>query len=396
LLLIGVFLFLLPQVSNGQDEFYATFVDPGYAAMEFFTVPWGTASLEFDDEGNLYVDGSHSDTQVMTIWKFIAKENGYELPPVLFFKYSTDLRFISGLDFDDYGNLFVTEGNWPGDDGSDSGRIRKLDPDGNTIGTVTFDEFRPTGIATGKIDNQAEIYFPGRKWSDTDFGNIYSMSSFPDASEDITLEGAIATGIAINDSGNIFLAYRDGSIWVRDKETQAVLQIAKFNRYVEELNCDADSNLYALEPKGGPDPSTIIQLTPLDVVAIEIDIKPGSCPNPINLTSRGVLPVAILGNDDLDVTDINLDSVRLMGVPPLRWSFENVSTSPDCNDNYADQFEDLTLKFDMQKISQALLYLSDGEKVILPLGGKLTDDTPIRGQDIVVVINKEKKGKGKE
>lgn len=221
------------------------------------------------------------------------------------------------------------------------------------------------------------------------------MDSFP-GPIDIELEGAAATGIAIDDLGNRLLAYGDGSIWTRDKETQALLRIAKFNRYVEELNFDKEGNLYALEPKEGPDPSTIIQLTPLDVLEIEIDIKPGSCPNPINLKSRGVLPVAILGNTDLDVTEIDLDSVRLMGVPPLRWRFENVSTSPDCNDDYPDESLNLTLKFDIQKISQTIWYLSDGEELILPLGAKLIDDTPIRGQDVVVIINKEKQEKGKK
>lgn len=156
-LLIGGFLFLLPQLSNGQDEFYPTYVDPGFGAEEFFTVPWGTASIEFDDEGNLYVDGSNCNTKVMQILKFIAPY--YTWPPVLFVEYSTDLCFINGLDFDEFGNLYVTEGDWPGD----SGLVRKLDSNGDIIETVVFDEFRPTGISTGKYDNPAEIYFPGRK-----------------------------------------------------------------------------------------------------------------------------------------------------------------------------------------------------------------------------------------
>ncbi|MHC4648611.1 MAG: hypothetical protein ACYTBJ_24405, partial [Planctomycetota bacterium] len=39
-------------------------------------------------------------------------------------------------------------------------------------------------------------------------------------------------------------------------------------------------------------------------VQVAVDIKPGSCPNPLNLASRGVLPVAVLGSEDFDVSSI--------------------------------------------------------------------------------------------
>jgi hypothetical protein len=58
---------------------------------------------------------------------------------------------------------------------------------------------------------------------------------------------------------------------------------------------------------------------------VALDIKPGSCPNPLNTVSRGVLPVAILGAADFDVTQIDLSTIQLEGVPPLRSSLEDVS-----------------------------------------------------------------------
>ncbi|UCF66491.1 MAG: hypothetical protein JSV80_11920 [Acidobacteriota bacterium] len=61
-----------------------------------------------------------------------------------------------------------------------------------------------------------------------------------------------------------------------------------------------------------------IRLVPVEVAD---DVKPGSCPNPVNVTSRGTLPVAILGTADLDVTTIDPDSIRLAGVPALSSSF---------------------------------------------------------------------------
>ncbi len=63
-----------------------------------------------------------------------------------------------------------------------------------------------------------------------------------------------------------------------------------------------------------------------EIVECAVDIKPGSCPNPLNVNSKGVLPVAILGTDDLDVTTIDLNTIRLMGVAPVRSDYEDVGT----------------------------------------------------------------------
>jgi len=45
------------------------------------------------------------------------------------------------------------------------------------------------------------------------------------------------------------------------------------------------------------------------LIEVDIDIKPGSDPNSINPTNPGVIPVAILGSDTLDVFDIDPDSL---------------------------------------------------------------------------------------
>ena len=66
-----------------------------------------------------------------------------------------------------------------------------------------------------------------------------------------------------------------------------------------------------------------------------VDIKPDSDPNPINLKSKGVLPIAILTTDEFDVYDVDIDTL-LFGDPllldnggtavsPLRSAFEDVS-----------------------------------------------------------------------
>jgi hypothetical protein len=59
---------------------------------------------------------------------------------------------------------------------------------------------------------------------------------------------------------------------------------------------------------------------------VAIDIKPGSSPNPLNLGIRGMLPVAVLGSDDLDVAEIDV-ATQLAGVNPVRSSYEDVATA---------------------------------------------------------------------
>src|SRR5439155_10061879 len=48
---------------------------------------------------------------------------------------------------------------------------------------------------------------------------------------------------------------------------------------------------------------------------VPVDIKPLACPNPLNVTSRGTLPVAILGTIVFDVTKVDSASLLLQGVP---------------------------------------------------------------------------------
>ncbi|MDH3669561.1 MAG: hypothetical protein OES46_00145 [Gammaproteobacteria bacterium] len=128
---------------------------------------------------------------------------------------------------------------------------------------------------------------------------------------------------------------------------------------------------------------------------VALDIKPQNCPNPLNTKSKGVTPVAVLGTADLDVTQIDIASLRLEGVAAIRSAIEDVATpftptnglvdALDCNDFGPDGFDDLTLKFDSQELIQALGDVEDGEVRVLTLIGVLLDGTPIEGHDVVVI-----------
>jgi len=141
---------------------------------------------------------------------------------------------------------------------------------------------------------------------------------------------------------------------------------------------------------------TLQKVTPLITITVNLDIKPASCPNPFNMGSKGVLPVAILGTESFDVMTVDPATLLLEGVPPLRWNYEDVSTpvGPDadtceCNTLAGDGYRDMTLKFDHQTIAAALGTVQDRAVRILTLTGMTYDGIPIEGKDCVVIIKKK-------
>jgi hypothetical protein len=137
-------------------------------------------------------------------------------------------------------------------------------------------------------------------------------------------------------------------------------------------------------------------LTREPVIEAAVDIKPTICPNPVNVKSEGVLPVAILGSGDFDVNTIDVASIRLADVASIRSSFEDVATSVldenecDCTTEGPDGYIDLTLKFETQQILEALGDVSDGDELELNLTGVLYSGVPIEGADCIVVRGKFK------
>jgi hypothetical protein len=131
-----------------------------------------------------------------------------------------------------------------------------------------------------------------------------------------------------------------------------------------------------------------------------IDIHPTSCPNPLNTNGNGVIPAAILGTANFDVTEIDPTSIQIWGphcdggpVSPIQHNYEDVSTpytgtqQCGCNTLNGDGFTDLTLKFTKQAVVNGL-HLSTYPHfsfVHLTIVGKLTDGCSFIGTDCVRV-----------
>lgn len=147
---------------------------------------------------------------------------------------------------------------------------------------------------------------------------------------------------------------------------------------------------------------TLEKVTVVYEVEVPVDIHPTSCPNPLNVGSKGTIPVAILGTEDFPVDVIDPASVMLMGVSPLRWALEDVATpfepysgkenELDCTELGPDGYADLTLKFDAQEIAAVLGPVTDGDIMVLALTGNLTEEyggIPIVGEDVVRIVKKK-------
>jgi len=214
----------------------------------------------------------------------------------------------------------------------------------------------------------------------------------------LTLDGSGST-----DDDNDIVSYvwdlDDNGSFETDAGGQAIFDVNY--TYLESLellvNNTYNIHLKVTDSEGQSDVNdTTLTIVPKPALVVAVDIKPGSCPNPLNVKSSGVLPVAILGTADYDVTTIDPTSIRLAGVEPLRSGYEDVAAplpdTNDCNCTTAgpDGYLDLTLKFQTQEIVEAIGEVNDGDVLTLELTGVLLGERPIEGADCILIRGRHK------
>jgi len=118
-------------------------------------------------------------------------------------------------------------------------------------------------------------------------------------------------------------------------------------------------------------------------IPVQIDIKPGADPNPINLRARGLLPVAILGSDTFNVYIVDPATITLGDAPlATRGSPKAPKMAFSYEDVNKDGIMDLMTFFEIQML--ALSKTTDALTLSASTFGWPVQ--PITGSDSVVIV----------
>ncbi len=316
----------------------------------------GAASALTTDplSGDLFVDQSGVGSTIFRVSNFA---NG----PGTVAVYAT-VPFADGLAFGPDGTLYASAAGL-------GGVVKISGTNSATPGATTFIAPVPGGLDGMAISASPNTPF---LYTNNNNGTItkVDLSTNPPTLTNIVTGGSRGDFAAVGPDGCLYATQTD--------------------RILKVTNADGS----CLPPPLGP-----LSPTSPSALHVFVDIKPQSCPNPINVGANGTLAVAILGTATFDVTSVDPSSVKLLGVPPLRFALEDVATpftativnATDCTTAGPDGFTDLVLFFDNQAVSAALGPVTDGQVLLLTLTGKLLPQfggTAISGQDVVVIINK--------
>jgi len=167
----------------------------------------------------------------------------------------------------------------------------------------------------------------------------------------------------------VVTAVADGSLWWSGLHF-AILDGGPNGPYAEEVGADYDNGLwvstftYVSNGESGLDTIEVYAnymggAPPADKGSATVEwiadspksVSPDVIARPkLNVKKRGAFKMAICNTNNFNVNDVDVESVKLMGVEPVRWKFVDKDYCPGGEDG----LEDLVFKFKNQEVVKAL------------------------------------------
>ncbi|MFC7175702.1 right-handed parallel beta-helix repeat-containing protein [Halosegnis marinus] len=120
-----------------------------------------------------------------------------------------------------------------------------------------------------------------------------------------------------------------------------------------------------------------------DTVEVDIAVKPGADPAPVNPKARGVVPVAVLHTDEFDPATVNVSSLRFGDAEDVAAGLGATAVhGGHAADVDGDGDLDLVVHFDARAAG------FDGDETVAVLVGATADGTALTGEDEVVVVGR--------
>ena len=246
---------------------------------------------------------------------------------------------------------------------------------------------------------------------------LWKNGEFPTLIDLGGLEPDIPSSYArdINDNGQVVgsstVLLEDGScclmrgfIWDSENNMRSLTDLVNYQGDLIITNAIAINNkgqILAAGIEGSEASGKPFLLTPDTEKPISVDVKPNTCPNEININKKGNTPIAILGSYDIEINQIDSDSVSILGVKPVRYSFEDIATPYNgeltncghCTTLEEDGFLDLVMHFDTQELVEAMEAngsIQDGDCFYLGVEAYMTEEYgggKLVGKDVILIID---------